>query len=267
MSVQIIEDHAVTRVCGALGARVDGFDLSQPLPAGGLALLERLIHEHLVLVFPAQQLTPASLAAFGSQWGELHRHPMGGHPDDPRIQAIRNGGGAEKFVNRGIWHSDVTWHETPPWYTMLTAVELPSVGGDTAFANQHLAYEMLPQELKERLDGVQAVHTAEIFGAATKDLDDVVHPAVRTHPATGRKALYVNSVFTKRLLGMSEAESDELLHTLFDHMAVPEFCYRHRWTVGDLVMWDNRSVLHYPIRDFDEPRVMHRCTVLGDRPV
>ena len=157
----------------------------------------------------------------------------------------------------------MTWHSTPPIITGLHAQRLPSSGGDTAFANQHIAFETLDQETKERIADLRAFHTGKVFGP---DVEDSVHPVVRTHDETGKPALYVNGNFTKHVCDMPEAESEALLYRLFAHASRPEFVYRHRWTLNDLVLWDNRSVMHYAILDYSEPRIMHRFVVQGGRP-
>lgn len=261
---------SIRKASGGVGAVIDGVDLTQPLSDGQMAELEQALLDHQVLVFPGQDaLTPRQLADFGLRWGELHIHPAGGkHPDVDEVLVLDSTRGRVQppFVQRGGWHSDVSWHATPPKISLLTAKLIPSVGGDTAFANQYLAYDFLPDGVKAKLEGATATHSADVFGRATAGIPDVSHPVVRTHPLTGRKALYVNPVFTKCIDGWDEEESKRMLHYLYDHATALEFSYRHTWTVGDLVMWDNRCLLHYAVRDYDEPRLMHRIAILGDEP-
>lgn len=260
-----------TRASVAMGVRVartEGIDLAQDGGAEVIAELRELLLEHHLLVLPGQELTALELEAFGRRWGELLTHPATKHRDTPFVQFIASPGRSMKFSPGvhpagGGWHSDMTWHSTPPIITGLHAQRLPTSGGDTAFANQHLAYENLGDDLRERIADLKAFHTGKVFGP---DVEDSVHPVVRTHDETGRKALYVNGNFTKYILDMPEDESELLLYALYAHSTRPEFVYRHHWEVNDLVLWDNRSVMHYAIRDYDEPRIMHRIVIKGGTP-
>ena len=258
----------VTPLAGALGARVEGVQLASCTEAEA-GRLQALLLEHLVIVLPAQQLPATGLAEFGSRWGELHVHPAGSaHPDRADVLVLDSDEGRprQRFRQTSGWHSDVSWHQTPPKITVLHAQVVPPFGGDTIFANQYLALDLLSPPLRALAGGLRAVHTAERFGARTADVTPVTHPVVRTHPDTGRKALYVNPVFTARLRGMAPEDSAVLLQRLYAAATIPELCYRHRWTAGDIVMWDNRCVLHYAVNDYDGPRVMHRITILGEAP-
>lgn len=258
----------ITKVGVAMGVQVEGIDLAQGCDEYTVRELRSLLLEHHLLVLPDQELTALELEAFGRNWGDLLIHPATQHNDTPYVQFI---GGRERMFKftagvhpfGGGWHSDMTWHATPPHFTGLHAQRLPSSGGDTAFANQHLAYETLSDELKERIADLRAFHTGKVFGP---DVEDSVHPVVRTHDETGRQALYVNANFTKYLCGMEADESEGLLYKLLAHASRPEFVYRHHWQQNDLVLWDNRSVMHYAISDYDEPRLMHRIVVKGDVP-
>ena len=156
----------------------------------------------------------------------------------------------------------MTWLPEPPVITGLHARQLPRAGGDTAFSNQHLAYETLDEKLRSRLADLEAFHTGKGFGT---EIEDSVHPVVRVHEATGRKALFVNTNYTRHIVGLPDDESERLLFRLFGHATRLEFTYRHRWQRDDLVLWDNRSVMHYAIGDYDEPRVMHRIVVEDGR--
>ena len=252
----------------ALGARVEGIDLAQDDDAETVAELRSLLLEHHLLVLPRQQLSALALEAFGRRWGELLTHPATKHRDTPYVQFIGSEGRKFRFAHGvhpfgGGWHSDMTWHPTPPIITGLHAHRLPASGGDTAFANQHLAYDTLDAETRQRIDGRKAFHTGKVFGP---DVEDSVHPVVRMHDETGRKALYVNANFTKHIVDLAEDESELLLYRLFAHASRPEFVYRHHWQLHDLVLWDNRSVMHYAVGDYDEPRFMHRIVVQGGKP-
>jgi taurine dioxygenase len=259
---------AVSPASVALGARVDGLDLARDDDPETIAELRELLLAHHLLVLPGQDLAALELEAFGRRWGDLLTHPATKHRDTDYVQWIGGRNRRFRFAPGvhpfgGGWHSDMTWHSTPPIITALHARRLPSSGGDTAFANQHLAYETLDDETKARVLDLEAFHTGKVFGP---DVEDSVHPVVRTHDETGRRALYVNGNFTKYIVDMPEAESERLLFRLFAHATRPEFVYRHRWELDDLVLWDNRSVMHYAIGDYEEQRIMHRIVVQGGKP-
>ena len=253
----------------ALGARVEGVDLARDGDDDGtIAELRDLLLAHHLLVLPEQRLSALELERFGRRWGDLLTHPATRHRETDFVQWI---GGKERMFKffpgvhpfGGGWHSDMTWHATPPIITGLHAQRLPKSGGDTAFANQHLAYDTLDEETRARIGTLNAFHTGKVFGP---DVEDSVHPVVRTHEESGRKALYVNGNFTKHIIGMPSDESEALLYRLFSHATRPEFVYRHHWQLHDLVLWDNRSVMHYAIADYEEPRIMHRIVVQGGVP-
>ena len=268
MAEAALDTNIVVSPAGvALGARVEGIDVRDN-DAETVAELRALLLQHHLLVLPGQQLSALELEAFGRRWGALLTHPATKHRDTPYVQFIGAKGRKFRFTPGvhpfgGGWHSDMTWHSTPPIITGLHARRLPSSGGDTAFANQHLAYDTLDAETRQRIGSMEAFHTGKVFGP---DVEDSVHPVVRTHEETGRKALYVNANFTKYLVGLAEDESERLLYRLFAHASRPEFVYRHHWQINDLVLWDNRSVMHYAIGDYDEPRLMHRIVVQGGKP-
>jgi len=260
----------VNRLCGSLGAEIRGVDLASLEPADFDAI-RRAFLEHHVLAFREQKLTPEQQIAFGRRLGELYIHPIVPHLDDhPEIVPITNFGKRRSLTE--VWHSDVSFDPTPPMASGLLAVELPPFGGDTLFANQHLAYDRLSDGMKSMLSGLRATHSGAGLGAATGKGDDwreqgQLHPVVRKHPETGRRALYVNPAFTVAFLDMTIAESRPLLDLLHEAGHAPDICYRHRWLPGDLVLWDNRSVQHYAVHDHgDATRTMHRFTVVGDQP-
>jgi len=268
-------------IAGALGAEVDGVDLRRPLPADGVALLRRALLDHLVLFFRDQDLTPAALLAAARQFGTPSEYPfvrgIEGHPEMIEVAKLEH----ERVNFGGVWHSDTTYLETPPMGTLLLAREVPAASGDTLFANMVLACEALSKGMRGMLDGLTAISNSakadasrtreDRIRSAPKDGGDRVleaeHPVLRTHPETGRKALYVNVAHTVRFGGMTEAESAPLLNFLFHHQVKPEFTCRFRWQPGSLAFWDNRAAQHNAINDYHGyRRIMHRVTLAGDRP-
>lgn len=273
----------VTPAAPALGAVVTGVDLAQPLSDAGFAEIEAAFHEHLVLFFRDQSLTPDQFVAFAERFGPIGRYPFAeplpGHPEI--IPVIKEADQRTNFG--GVWHSDTTYLERPPLGSLLYALEVPPIGGDTLFANMYLAYETLSDGMKRLLDGLRVVNSANkdsvaLRGAhlaggtmAGRDLDkmtlEAAHPAVRTHPATRRKGLYVNRAHSIRFSDMSEAESAALLDYLYRHAVREEFTCRFRWAPGSMAIWDNRCTQHYPLNDYHgHRRVMHRITIDGDVP-
>jgi taurine dioxygenase len=268
-------------IAGALGAELHGVRLDQALDAGTVAAIRRALLDHLVIFFRDQELPPERFLALARRFGEPVEYPfvrgIEGYPHIIRVEKLEH----ETVNFGGIWHSDTTYLETPPMGTLLVAREVPPVGGDTLFANQYLAYETLSDGLKRLLDGLTAV-SSSAKADVTRTREDRVksdpssrvrqdliaeHPVVRTHPETGRKALYVNVAHTVRFAGMTEAESRPLLDYLFSHQTKPEFTCRFSWRVGSLAFWDNRAAQHNPINDYHgHRRVMHRITLAGDRP-
>ena len=258
----------VSRMAAPLGALVNGVDV-RSVDADNWQAINDLFLEHHVLVFPEQTLTPQEQVTFASLWGELIPFPYGGLPDYPNIIELKNRG-RDKDVNQH-WHSDMTYNEQPPKLTMLYAHEAPALGGETAFANQYLAYADLSQGMKKLVDDLVAIHSAEglaqLYGQDTKTAPRALHPVVRTHDETGQRSLYVCRAFTTRFEDWQRQDSKAVLDYLFEHSQRPEYQARHQWRPGDLVMWDNRCLLHYAVHDHgDEPRVIHRCQVAGDRP-
>ena len=258
----------VRRWAAPLGAIIEDVDVRK-VDDAAWQKLDELFCQYHVLVFPGQTLTPEEQMAFGRRWGLLVQHPYSAMREHPEIIELRNPG-KRGDVNQH-WHSDMTYNTAPPKLTMLYGREAPALGGDTAFANQHLAYEELSEGLRATLDGLRAEHTAEglaaLYGADPGEAPRAEHPVVRTHDQSGRRALYVCRAFTRRFAGWNRVESHGLLETLYAQSVRPEYQARHAWKPGDLVMWDNRSVLHYAVHDHgDEPRTIHRLQVEGPVP-
>lgn len=255
-------------------------DLSADLDAQTVTAIRQAWLEHLVVFFRDQDLSPARFLAFAEKIGTPVDYPfLQGLDGFPLIVPVVKL--PHETVNfGGIWHSDTTYQRDPPSATLLLAREVPPVGGDTFFANQYLAFEALPESMQAELEALQAVSTSA-KADTTKSREDRVrergkpvadgllaqHPVVRTHPETGRKALFVNAAHTERFVGQTVEDSAPLLDFLFAHQVRPEFLCRFPWRASSLAMWDNRCTLHYPVNDYQgHRRVMHRVTLAGDRP-
>jgi len=271
----------VHRVNGALGARIEGVDLSGEVDAATFDAIRRAFHDHVVLVFPGQDLSPAAQIAFTERFGRAEPHPLRTRrtvEGYPQVLVLENRPG-RRGARNDYWHSDISHAEYPPAATFLHARRVPEGRGDTLFCNMYAAYERLSAGMRRLLARLGALHGAEAtVRRAREERTDALdigsvpapyaHPVVRTHPETGRRALFVNPHFTLRFEDMTEEESKPLIDYLISEATRPENVYRHRWSEGDLVMWDNRCAMHYAVRDYDEsmPRLMHRTTAAGDRP-
>ena len=267
----------VERLAGALGAEVHGVDLARPLDAAAKQTLHDAWMTHQVLFFRDQAITVDQHKAFARNFGELHVHPVlqqmaeQGHPEIVVLESD-----ASRPIVADRWHSDVTFEKCPPLGSILRAVAVPAAGGDTLWASMYAAYEALSSTLQRLLSGLTALHDGGRFRAIAKDdaqrrdleaRQSAVHPVVRTHPVTGRKALFVNSVFTKGIVGMKPAESRALLGFLYEHVATPDFSCRFRWHKDSIAMWDNRCTQHRVLADaLPEYRRMERVTLIGDAP-
>ncbi len=264
-----------TRLAAALGAEVSGIDLREPLDEPTRKELHEAWMEHQVLFFRDQDLSLDQHKDFARNFGELHVHPVlqplkdEGHPE---VVLLVSGGNMGGFVAEK-WHSDVTFEQEPPLGSILRAVEVPEAGGDTMWASMYAAYEALSDTMQSLLSGLRAVHHSGFFNQLAKEdqkkdlQQESVHPVIRTHPVTGRKGIFVNPVFTRRIEGMKPAESDALLRFLYEHVDQPEFSCRFHWRADSIAMWDNRCTQHRVIRDnLVDPRRMQRITIRGDRP-
>jgi len=268
----------IRRAAGALGAEIDGVDLSQPLSDETIAAIRKALVEHQVIFFRNQDLTPAQQVAFGARFGPLNIHPyVKGMDGQPEVMEIIKEP-SDKINFGGGWHSDMSFLETPAIGSILYAVELPDWGGDTLFASQAAAFEALSPGLQQTLEGLSAVHSASreysaqghsaqkrgAMQVAEADgyVGEYVHPMVLVHPETGRKALYVNPAFTLRIDGWKTRESKALLDYLFEHCRYEAFTCRFAWRKGSVAFWDNRSVWHFALNDYPgQRRHMRRVTV------
>jgi taurine dioxygenase len=248
----------ISRVASALGAEVRGIDLAK-VDGEDAREIERLLWQYQVLFFPEQHPTIEAHAAFGECFGELEGHPhlKNVETEHDKIFELHasHGGVADE------WHSDLTFREKPSIYSILHMVKCPDIGGDTLWANLYQVYEELSPPLKELCAGLSAIHNAEPHGRP-----EVMtrHPLIRVHPETGRKVLFVNEHFTRRIVELSREESDALLALLTKFIAKPRFNLRYRWHEGAVAMWDNRCTQHSVLNDFEGERVIQRVTIMGD---
>ena len=263
-----------------IGAEIHGIDLRQPLDAVTLSEVRAALLDWKVLFFRDQDITTGQHLAFARNFGELEVHPFAPEkPGYPEVLAITHD--RERPGKENTWHSDVTWRLEPSLGSVLRALEVPEVGGDTLFADMYAAYEGLSDEVKTKIEGKSAIHDFENFrrglrknGKSEAEIEEyntkyppAEHPVVRAHPETGRKGLYVNAAFTQYIVGMERAASDALLTHLYAQAAVPEYQCRFRWGVNSIAFWDNRASQHYAVSDYwPAVRRMERVTIVGDKP-
>lgn len=269
------------KIGAACGAEIEGVDLSLPLDGAMFAAIESALVEHQVIVFRDQEITAEHQKAFGRRFGELTVHPFAPSEDEAPELIVFDNDADNPPWGTDVWHSDETFRAEPPMATMLRALIVPEWGGDTLFASMSAAYDGLSDRMQQFISGLEAIHDFKPFRqlfeddagnrAKLRSYEDryppAVHPVVRTHPVSGRKAIFVNPQFTIAIKGMDEDESRALLALLFHQAEIPEYQYRHRWQPDTLVVWDNRSVLHYAIHDYyPQRRKLERVTIKGDRP-
>jgi taurine dioxygenase len=272
----------IKKISGALGAEIAGVDLSAGLSTDLAIDIRQVLLDHQVIFLRRQALSPAQFLAFAKAMGEPIEYPfvkgIEGFPHIIEVKKLEH----EKINFGGIWHSDTTYLDVPPMGSMLLAREVPPYGGDTLFANQYLAYEALSVTMQNLLAGLKGI-SSSAKADVSKTREDRIksdghvaapttyqarHPIVRTHPETGRKALYVNVAHTAGIEGMSEAESAPILNFLFTHQVKPEFTCRFAWEPHAIAFWDNRCTQHNPVNDYHGyRRVMQRITLQGDKPV
>ena len=274
-------------VAPACGAEVTGIDLRDP-STETMAVMTRAVADHAVLFVRDQHLTTEQQVELTRRFGTILRVPYISHlAEHPDVVAVLKEADERNIATfGGTWHSDFSFLDEPPSLTLLYALELPDVGGDTLWSSQYAAYETLSTGMRRLLDPLHAIHTAWPHGTKGPDVSaavsrsvvmtrndpsadrEVVHPVVRVHPVTGRKALFVNPVYTQRFEDMTAEESRPLLQQLVDHATRAELTCRLRWTPGTLAIWDNRCLLHLAINDYDgSRRLLHRTTVVGEPPV
>ena len=259
-----------------IGAEIKGLDLAEDLDDATFSELDKAFMDHKVLFWRDQDITTAQQVAVCRRFGELEVHPFVPAKDGfPEVMVLKHNErhkGTENF-----WHSDVTWRQEPSLGSMLRAIDVPEVGGDTLFADMEAAYEGLGPSMRDMVDGLVAVHdfvqvfgygkTAEELAELREKYPPAEHPVIRTHPVTGRKSIYVNVAFTARIKGLRPDESHQILHHLYRQAAVPEYQCRFKWEPNSIAMWDNRCVQHYAVSDYwPQRRVMERVTIVGDRP-
>ena len=272
----------ITPISSALGAQIDGVDLTRPLSPQQRDAIEQALLEHQVIFFKDQSITPQQQARFAAHFGDLHIHPIYPNvPEQPEVLVLDTA--VTDVRDNAVWHTDVTFLPTPAMGAVLSAKQLPAFGGDTLWASGIAAFEGLSRPLQVLLDGLTATHDftksfpLERFGSTPEDFlrwdqtrknnPPLSHPVVRTHPVSGRKSLFVNEGFTTKINELSEAESEAILKLLFAHSTRQEYTIRWRWQENDVAFWDNRVTQHYAVDDYrPNRRVMHRATILGDAP-
>ena len=248
----------VKKISKALGAEVTGVDLCS-VSDDDIENIKSLLVDNMVLFFPGQTISQEEHVEFGAKFGELEGHPnlKNKTVTHPKIfeLAASTGGIADE------WHTDITYQDSPAIMSVLHMVKCPEIGGDTMWSNLNAAYEALSDPLKDLCEGITALHDASPHGRPDKT---AIHPVVRLHPVSGKKVLYVNEHFTRRIVEMTMDESDMLLSHLTKWVTQPQFTVRYHWTEGTIAMWDNRSTQHYVVNDFEGERIIQRVTVMGD---
>ncbi len=249
----------VSRLSAALGAEITNVDLAK-VTDNEVDEIKSLLNEHKVIFFPGQKISMDEHVDFGSKFGELEGHPNlkknNSHSHPKVFELVASEGGIADE-----WHTDITFQDQPALMSVLHMVKCPEIGGDTMWSSLSAAYDALSDPLKDLCDGLTALHDARPHGKPEKT---AIHPVVRTHPETGKKILYVNEHFTRRIVEMSMDESDMLLSHLTKWVTRPEFTVRYNWTEGTIAMWDNRSTQHYVVNDFKDERIIQRVTIMGD---
>ena len=267
-------------LAGALGAEIEGIDLTKPLSKNEYKQIRKLLIKHEVIFFRKQDISPAQQKALADSFGPLQSHPayktVKGFPEITILEST-----AEQPTKIEAWHSDMTFRQHPPLASLLRSKVIPERGGDTLWASMTVAYESLSENMKRFLTGLSAIHDfrhgfkesleeeggAERLAEAVKKNPPVEHPVIQTHPESGKKVIFVNSLFTTHIVGLHRSESRAVLDFLFEHIKTPEFTCRFSWEPNCVALWDNRSTQHKPINDyFPAHRKLHRITIYGDKP-
>jgi taurine dioxygenase len=286
MTTRTAHQVTMTPLSGVMGIRIEGLDLAHQLSDSSIAQIRQSVCEHGVAVFPGQSLTPERQVAFTRRFGPdapvNFVEPMADHPGV--IKVLKEASDGDAFNFGGAWHSDFSFEPAPPSFTILHALDVPPYGGDTVWASMYAAYETLSSEVKDKLGEVTALHTArdayspkmqavhdglsQMRIVCDERANDVTsHPLVRTHPETGRKVLWFNSAYVRDLQGDGIDDIEELLQWLHHHTTNIRFTVRHRWSAGDVAMWDNRCTQHLALNDYGGfRRELHRTTVAGEVP-
>jgi taurine dioxygenase len=276
----------IVSCAGPLGARIEGLDRAAAGEPETARLLNRALAEHLLVVVPGTPMSPAETLAFSKAFGtpqrQLLRYKRNSDVPDVSIMVstlMADGSTDRTAIRAEDWHTDDSYFAVPAKATLLHAIEIPSRGGATWFCNMHSVYEALPEGTRKRIDGLRAIHGYDTRRARNRpsprtpqeiaETPDVEHPLVRTHPETGRKALYLNPNRLDRIVGLERAESDALLDELAEEARQPRHHFGHAWTRGDIVIWDNRATMHRVVIDYPEgePRIMQRVLIEGEKPV
>jgi taurine dioxygenase len=268
---------SVRKVTAAIGAEVSGVDLSSDLDTHEVATIRQALNNHEVLFFRDQRMDTEQQLRFARAFGEVDL-PLFRTTSSPCPEVLVLDQVAPRGEGADSWHADNTYMETPPMASILQALQLPSVGGDTCWASMSAAYDALSSPMQRFLEGLSAVHSLEIMAERTKhvsnaslrekvgDRPPVVHPVVRVHPENGRRLLNVNANWTSHIVELNHRESDAVLAFLYRHLQAPDLQVRFHWEVGSVAFWDNRAVQHYAVPDYTERRMMQRVTLVGDRP-
>jgi taurine dioxygenase len=264
---------SIKPLTGCIGAEVEGVNIADRLVGKQVDQLRQALNEHQVLFFRGQPLTPRQQCDFAARFGNITESLVDpGNSPAPGITVIET---SDPKGIADVWHTDHTFVETPPMAAMLHSVRIPRIGGDTLWANMQAAYDDLTPAMKAFLDPLTAVHSTDRMIAAVSAKKNaefkmtrhaVSHPVVRIHPETGRKSVFVSSYYTTRINELAEAESDAILRFLFEHIKSPQYQVRFKWEEATSVLWDERSTIHFAVADYDEPRVMHRLMIDGDKP-
>lgn len=260
-----------------IGAEIEGVDLTRSLTAELRDELNQALLDWKVIFFRNQPITSDQQLELGRLWGELEVHPFYTAPKDRSNHVIQFARNHKQSGHENIWHADVTFREKPAKASILRLIEVPPVGGDTLWADMGAAYDNLPEEVKQKIDGLQALHdftpsfshllSGEELREKQEEFPAISHPVVRTHPETGQKLLFVNPSFTTRIIGLEEQESEELLRYLFLQTHIPEYQVRFKWEPNSIAFWDNRATQHYAVSDyFPHNRKAERVTIAGDQP-